>query len=468
MLQLHLTKVLNNTSDRDGGGIHVVDEGSLISVDRAVFFGNNASNGGGGALVVSNGSSAVISSTDFISNVGRAGGAVVAENSTLTVRKGLVAKNWVVPAGNRVRLDAFDGHGGAVFIRWNATVDVVGTRFTQNTATEGGGAIYLRTGSNVSVTDAQMINNTANWGGGAICIYAASLRVVRGNLSDNNAMPGNGGAIFSQTATEVTVISTIFINNTVYYVGAAVHVEDTPKVLLNGTHMEKNSALFGFGALMVRGSNVLAVNTTYKDNWGVWGGGIYVEKDTAVLNLVDSLLEGNIASQKCGGMMVSLSSKTVITNSVFRQNTCPMGRAGAVCIGGNVSFTAQGSTFDGNNALIGGAVLVEGNNLTAAHFNGCRFTNNSAAANGGALLLVSQGSVYLDNSTLDGNRWVLGCHRASRLVSLTHDRQGSQVRRDAAALFVTHTAAERITCMLTQGHANPTSATGLLRVAQSP
>ncbi len=89
--------------------------------------------------------------------------------------------------------------------------------------------------------------------------------------------------------------------------------------------------------------------------WRLWrGGAIYNAGD---LTVTGSTFSNNSASSNGGA--ISSSGNLVVTGSAFIDNSAA-GGGGAIVDSGNFSgvFTATGSTFSGNTAILGGAIWL--------------------------------------------------------------------------------------------------------------
>lgn len=160
-------------------------------------------------------------------------------------------------------------------------------------------------------------------------------------------------------------------------------------------------------------SNIFSVNggvsaslnqlTLIEGNAGAYlvGGAVRADGSLTVSN---SSFDGNDAV--FGGAIGATAASTVtVTNSMFSANrsTSPGGGGGALASLGNV--TISGSSFSENTAFEeGGAVFVQGGEWTVTTSN---FSDNSAGANGGAISGRVSGatsaSVSISDSTLSSN-----------------------------------------------------------------
>lgn len=127
-------------------------------------------------------------------------------------------------------------------------------------------------------------------------------------------------------------------------------------------------------------------------------------QSTTSLKLVGlELRNGLPPSMESGGaVLVQMFATLEVENSVFRNNSAPIGYGGAIAaMGGAVTVT--GSTFVGNTALQGGAIYANGSlDLTNSTVTGNTATLGGTGANGGGGLYTT-GTTRLRHVTLVGN-----------------------------------------------------------------
>ena len=160
-------------------------------------------------------------------------------------------------------------HGGAIYN--NEALNVVGSNFTDNTATTNGGAIY--NGSIITVTDSTFTgNNAIDYGGGAI--YNDYTLTVTGSTFVNNKANYEGGAIFNRKT--ATVTDSTFTGNSVSEGnGGAIYNSDS--LTVTGSTFSDNTATNG-GAIY-NNNNLIANSNTFFRNSAHEGGAISSEGD---------------------------------------------------------------------------------------------------------------------------------------------------------------------------------------------
>ena len=322
-----------------------------------------------------------------------------------TTLRGLTLRNGFVSGVNP---NDVNGYGGA--IRAYAPLTVLNCTLTGNTA-RFGGAIFSF--SNVLIEGGRLTNNSALQTGGAVSVSGANLTVRDAEVRNNVSQTGVGG-------------------------GLAVYAGN---VLVERCVITDNSAVSGGG---------LGANTSFGS-----GGGNF--------SVIDSVVARNGAANNGGGIYTALGSVTVI-NSRVNDNTAntdagstlSLAQGGGIWAAGNVSVRS-GSQVNGNRALGGGGIYVQGSSGVLLQVqSGSQVSNNIALGdNGGGLwaqsadvsvtsatvrnnlafgdgggLYVSGGNVSLNAATVSGNR----AGTNGLLLNTTGD--GGGVYLDATSLLL--------------------------------
>ena len=147
-------------------------------------------------------------------------------------------------------------------------------------------------------------------------------------------------------------------------------------VLKNINFINGNSRAHGGGDLLIRASDTVIENCTFKNNKDVYGGTIYMNaysklnpsKEVTGTKINNCKFESNTA-EKSGGAIYALSKENTITNCEFISN----------------------------QAAMGGAILIANSNNNKITNN--KFTSNSAKSEGGALaLMYTSNDIVKDNA----------------------------------------------------------------------
>ena len=343
-----------NTADSKGGAV----VGDDITATRTTFTGNTAgtsvTQGYGGAIAgISAASKLLLENCTLNVNSATYGGAVNGDD-VHTIGSSFIGNSATY--GGAINAEKDDSsflieggifsdnratNGGAVL---SAKLEVFGTRFRLNKA-DYGGAILTRVDANtVKIEDAKFYANEAKTDGGAIC---AQQLTVAASFFESNATDGYGGAIASlRPNANVSVTETIFAANSAASGGGAISTDKLS--VLRSTFNENTAGTVG--------------------TQGGYGGAIRASRVGASFKITDSYFNKN-SSTTYGGAIHAYG------------------------------LEVEGSVFDGNSAVYGGAAF-RGDSTAVFKIDNSTFTANSASSQGGAL--------YADDltvtwSTFEGN-----------------------------------------------------------------
>ena len=280
--------------------------------------------------------------------------------------------------------------GGAIDNEGKLTVS--DSTFAGNTGTYGSGAIYNRFGGTVNVTGSKFTGNIATntYGmGGAIFNYGALI------LSNSTFTQNTAGAIYN-VGGNLAVTSCNFTNNiysTIYNIDGALNV--------TGCNFTNNTG----GAIDTFDSTANVINCSFTGNTATsaLGGGGAIENSGALTvsssTFTNNTFTNDNADSTGGGAIYNYGNLTV-TGSHFTGNNAigTYDYGGAILNSG--ALTVSSSTFNNNTAYEGGAILNSGSfNVTS-----CNFTGNNATSDysrGGAIL--NYGTLNVTNSLFTGN-----------------------------------------------------------------
>ena len=343
-----------------GAGINVRFDSNL-TISTTIFDGNSAeisggAGGAGGAVFIDLINSAFFTNSIFINNrVDIGGGAIAVQRSKATLSNLIINqnKNALSVIYNRY----MDIHNctfsknvdGAILAVGNIRLIVRKSDFLDNEAKDGG-AMLVQLCKNVTLSHVRLFHNVASLNGGAIISYFTNLYVDSSIFEDNAAFFdrfsvsetshknvsshrsdfGSGGALY-------IYFSHLFMSNCIarhsYAVNAGVILGTNSDINLTNCLFEYNTADFNGGVMSITNSTLRVDNVIYKNNTvytAAEGGG------------------GAISAQRC---------RVYISNSIFEENTMPVGSAGAIHIS---SYVLQifNTTFSNNSANWGGALEV--------------------------------------------------------------------------------------------------------------
>lgn len=372
-----------------GGSVATLDEGSSLRLSNLVLRDSEShSEGlirGGGARVellqvqaMNNPSGGIVRLTGellveggtYRGNRGGSGG-VFSVQGSVTIRDAVLDGNsarrggalWV--AGDltveRVRFEsnvADDGSGGAVYLETEFTVDasadIRGATFLENSASNSGGAMYIDPMSarlDVRIADSSFRENIAGTsdsrGGGAINSF--------GNLTiEDCTFEGNaahqGGAIrasdFKGGGIDIIRASS-FSNNSATNRGGALDLSGIDGLLIESTTFTANSSAGNAGAIRLLNMEVVLDDVAVNGNSSEGRGG-GIETGGGELTLRNSSVTANEAGMRGGGIDASANDLFLRGSTSVSGN---MSRA-AEPAGGGVCFAGL-ETFEGRDKVSG-------------------------------------------------------------------------------------------------------------------
>jgi CSLREA domain-containing protein len=216
-----------------------------------------------------------------------------------------------------------------------------------------------------------------------------------------------GGGIYNSGT--LTLNASTISGNSVNY-GGGLHNDGV--ITLNNSTVSANSATNSGGGIYSAETGTVTLNSsTVSDNSAVDGGGI-VHRPTATLTLSSSTISDNSATHVGGGIAVRPGSTTTIEDSTISGNSAPTGggiyNAGVdtaivtpltlnnSTVSGNTATTNGGGIFIGDPAAM---FLIENNSIIG----GDTTAEANTAVNGGGGIMVEQGTVTIEDSTVSGN-----------------------------------------------------------------
>lgn len=320
------------------------------------------------------------------------GGAIFARASTVTVRSGSFLANGL----DREEPVAQQTCGGAVAAVEGSTVSIRSGTFTDNTATLGGAV--CATDSEVTVEDSLFQRGAARVGG-HIAVFGSDDSASSTSLTLDGVTSSRG------------------------------------HVALNAVERERNSTLPASERLRPTGASVfvasadLTVDASRFEDGGtddhpVDGGAVAAVDATATVRTSD--FEGNLAT--FGGAIFSVRSDLSVLGGKLVDNGEGSQAGGALgALGG--TLVLQGSLFEGNASLVGGAVTFA--SLGSMRATEVIFRDNRAGS-GGALAVVAR-TVLVEDSVFQGNRALLG-DGGHLIARLGRTELGDEVGRSDIAI----------------------------------
>ncbi len=334
-----------------------------------------------------------------VANDGSGGGAI---NAGSLVNLSI---NDVAFDNNAADLDFIGSRSSGGAIQTSGNLTVIGSTFTNNTATNSGGAIDFSpftgpvpTPTTLLISGSDFTDNSANVDGGAVNASGGDIEISSSTFSQNQA-DDSGGGVFLIGVDSVSMSEPIFDQNVAQGlqgadgVGGGLYIRgnDGTTVSLDAMTLTGNAALgAGGGAILidtlatvssstVDGNQVTGNGTTFETG----GGGIAVLADqfTSTLTLASTQIIHNSAPAAAG---LSLIDTVATLSEVFvDSNTANESSSGAGGIGVLRTIPPLGSF--GDDLVIDTSII----------------SNNSTAGSGGGVGSIDASTLIIDSIIRD-------------------------------------------------------------------
>ena len=399
-----------NANTRGGGAAYTKQATTFNNCTMGTASHGNKAKWGGAIEIV--GGTTTVNGGTFQNNTSTGEGGAISAEASLTV-----AKYNDSPASF---IDNYSGVSGGAVHAENGTITFEGAIFSGNSAATRGGAIHST--RNITLTDCTVSGNHAKWGGAIVVRNTKNLWIHGGTIENNYA--NTGGAIL------VDQNSNIFIdkNNGVGTVFSGNHTGNNTGAYGGAIRVESKNATFSCDGASFNGNY-----TIYDGENEAFGGAISIidAQNGVHADINDCVFDGNYSA---GGGAPALSYQSAsgssngdgtgylrVSNSVFSGNHCDYtgtnndnyGRhGGAVRLGhdatpsyfDNCTFTGNYTKMASSKTLStwGGAVTYYADGM--AYFNHCHFENNHATR-GGAISAYNctASGLYLNGCSFSGN-----------------------------------------------------------------
>ncbi|MBQ8803058.1 MAG: right-handed parallel beta-helix repeat-containing protein [Tyzzerella sp.] len=402
----------NGLRATEGGAIYT--KGTL-NINGGNYAGNSATNGG--AIYNMGGNLTIVDGT-FESNSAERG-AVVYNNGTMRVTGGIF--------GNENKGNEASVHGGVIFNNTTHSLEITGGTYQYNIATNRGGVVLSQ--GTVKITGGEFAHNTANGtqGGGVIGATGnATLNIEGGNFHDNTATVG--GAI--ECNCTLTIKDGIFNKNTAVK-GGAIYLESSGRLTVKngatfgGEEEQGNTATESGGAVYCAGSSKATIEGgvfAYNTAAGVTGGGAISGENGTTITVSGGSFHHNAATSTAanadvyGGGAIESNGDVVISGGTFEQNTAKKGGAVYIDTAGSLNITGGifgGAEGKGNATTYRGGVIYITDRTTAPANTNVTIANatfsynkvaNDSAVSGGVMYVGTNNKVTIGTCTFNDNK----------------------------------------------------------------
>ena len=440
--------VTGNTAASEGGGLWngtgtmtISDTSGNVLIDGNTASGNDANNGGGGifnaggtVLIQDNDPTNTITISNNIADgtSGSGGGILNDAGGTLTVTGATISGNAANRAGGGIEStagttntltsvtlidnvagragSASPGNGGGLHITGNGNADIMGGSVTGNFAASEGGGLW--NGSGTMTIDGTMITGNAAAGNGADQ-GGGGVFNAGGTLDIDNAMINNNLAAAAITfslagSQEVPPVTTTAAGSAIAQLNPAT---GTFRLDLFVTGMELPTNPGGLPALTMAHVHVGAPGTNGPVIIDLLALGSFVQEDNGLRLILDGEMfpEANLPDLLAGNTYVNIHSDDNMSGEIRGQIIVPstMGSGGGI-LNDQGTLTVDNSTIDGNIASRAGGGIET--NVGMTMLTNVTLSNNVAGpdgaatpGNGGGLHVTGAGGVLIDGGTITGN-----------------------------------------------------------------
>jgi len=208
-----------------------------------------------------------------------------------------------------------------------------------------GGGLYLGASSSVSIFNSVIDGNDADAGAG-LYSEAASLHIISSKITSNTASSYGGGVAhigLTAMSTAQILSTTISGNSALNFDGGVMNSGASTTTISASTIAFNSAAVQGGGIGNYEGGVLAVVNSTISSNEAASGGGIYNE---SIATLLNSTIVTNGASNG-GNIYVDSGGTLELANSIVAMNTLGNDCAGIVSsLGHNIDSDGSCSLLD--------------------------------------------------------------------------------------------------------------------------
>ena len=435
--------MLDSNGARNGGALHLSDEGRLLM--QGCYAHNNTADAAGGVIYVNGtGSEVVLRDSEFDYNWAKLLGGVATikdGNKVDIVRCNFTRNEAEMAAGvlygryinvtadaSRFAFNWAGRDGGAMYCAGFCDWQLTGCDFFNNTCPQNGGALF---GWNMAarVSGGTFEINAANALGGAISMANSTVLLENAKLYGNQATDNDaaGGAIYSQNSTwsvygcdlqqnlapwggavylvnsTLSVLDTLVANNSAFSAGAGVHVLNSEAVLTTTT-MHDNLAILHAGSLYCQASDCTIEEGNFFNESSKGGAGSIFATSGNLTLMFTNITGGFAGSAEGGGALLLRAAKLRMRGCRLSDNSAVAGPGGALQLDGVREAFVDSTVFDNNKAAQGGALAVIASSLALRRST----VRGNVAGVGGGIALLSGARLAANGSSVEGNRAAVG------------------------------------------------------------
>ena len=341
----------------------------------------------------------------FFENDASEGGAIYAfEFCDITISNSTIKANTVsaIVFQNNVHLKIINCRffnnlasyrGGAILSKAGCILHVTKTVFKANKAIASGGAFFgLETSA--SFHNCLFTDNFA-FKGGAVAAMISNIKLFTSNFTNNSATEGG---VF-ETGGNLLLVHCIMSNNKAHGNGGVGCIEENYQMNITRSIFWFNSATHAGGVFWLRKGIVNITDSFFAFNWAGISGGVIDAQSSSIINISHTTCFGNKIKEGEGAMLAANGKTKVWVSNVKIQNNSAH-RCGVMLINTASVLEIRDSLIDGNSAdILSGAFCILNNSLSVVR--NSSFTGNAGYHAGSMCTMDSTN--YLENCTLRGN-----------------------------------------------------------------
>ncbi|MBT5224356.1 MAG: hypothetical protein HOM19_02865, partial [Candidatus Marinimicrobia bacterium] len=304
------------TSDKSYVSQTIIDGGSPSNSDSAsvvTFIGGETSAAKLVGFTLQNGNGLIINSRRY-------GGGIFTKNASPSL-KHLSVKNNANSTG------ATQVYGAGIYFGTNSDAILDSSEIINNGEylVAFGGGIYINSSTDVTFDGVLIKNNKASFGGGIFLpskLGNANPVFRRVEIISNEATHGGGIYVGGKATGLLKMYNSKVTNNIATGYGGGIYINrSTNKIELYDILITGNSAAIKGGGIYVLEANPRIERSLFEGNASKNGGAIYVDKPTAELNLVNSILYNNTATEYGSAIFTYNESTANIYHTTISNNT---------------------------------------------------------------------------------------------------------------------------------------------------
>lgn len=294
---------------------------------------------------------------------------------------------------NSLFINNHSNRGGAISSRRATHAEFYNCTFVDNNTTNGGGVLMIEATSSMYLINCSFEGNTANYLGGAIYLRGTAICTAKLCTFNGNESIAGGGAICIDSENNET---SMFLDECKFFSNAMTYNNSAIYVTGNSASMSMNKCLFesNYRPIVIENSAQLRVHDcTFSDNQGVISqydnAPVFIDQSQFVSNIY---VNGGVFQFNSPGD--SNQALLEVVNSIFEGNLA-LSKGGVLWCNGdsNDTITIRNCTFFGNNVTENGSVFFStGMPLT--------ITNSIVWGNGSQQLYLSNDSI-VSNSNIE-------------------------------------------------------------------